>query len=121
MEFSVKERSRSGPVVVLELSGRLTWGEGSEKLDETLQRLIKGGEPALLLDCAGVSGIDSQGIKSLVRAVVSAHNVKGELKLLKLSQRMRAALEITRLLTVIEHFEDEAAAVRSFAPASGSR
>ncbi|MBI4467670.1 MAG: STAS domain-containing protein [Acidobacteria bacterium] len=113
MPFSLKER-RSGPVLILELAGRLTMGEGTDKLDATLQKLIAAGERQLLLDCAGVSSIDSQGIKSIVWGVTSVGKRGGKLKLLKVSSRVREVLDITRLLTVIEAFDDEAAAMRSF-------
>ena len=114
MAFEVKERRRAGPVVVLEITGRLTMGSGSEKLEEMLRDLIASGERALLLDCAGVSVIDSQGIKSLVQGVTSMEKRGGKLKLLKISPRVREVLDLTRLLTVIETFDDEDSAVRSF-------
>ncbi len=113
MAFAVRER-RNGPVVVLELEGRLTWGEGSEKLDAIVRRLIEGGERALLLDCSRVASIDSQGIKSLVSGYTSLEKRGGRLKLLRMSPRVREVLELTRLLTVIETFDDEGAAVKSF-------
>lgn len=113
MPFALKER-RSGPVVVLTLEGRLTMGEATEKLDGALKKLIADGERSLLLDCAGVPIIDSQGIKALVSGVISLEKRGGKLKLLNISPRVREVLDVTRLLTVIETFDDEAAAVRSF-------
>lgn len=113
MSFSLKER-RVGSVVILELEGRLTMGEATDKLDSTLQKLIAAGERALLLDCARIPVIDSQGIKSVVWGVTSLEKRGGKLKLLKISPRVREVLDITRLLTVIEAFDDEAAAVGSF-------
>ncbi|MFQ5723066.1 MAG: STAS domain-containing protein [Terriglobia bacterium] len=113
MGFAVRER-RNGPVVVLELEGRLTFGEGTDKLDGVVRRLIEGGERALVVDCSRVESIDSQGIKSLVWGVTSLEKRGGRLKLLRMSPRVREVLEITRLLTVIETFDDEAAAVKSF-------
>lgn len=113
MPFTVKER-RVGSVVVLELEGRLTMGEATDKVDATLQKLIANGERAVLLDCARVPSMDSQGIKSVVWGVTSQEKRGGKLKLLKISPRVREVLDITRLLTVIETFDDEAAALRSF-------
>lgn len=114
MPFEFKERRRAGPVLVLELAGRLTMGEGSEKLDEVLQALIAKGERAVVLDLARVPLIDSQGIQSLVRGVTSMANRGGKLKLLQLTPRVREVLDLTRLLTVIEAFDNEEAALRSF-------
>lgn len=114
MAFEVKERRRAGSVVVLELTGRLTMGPGSEDLEQKLKDLIANGERAVLLHCAGVSVIDSQGIKSLVQGVTSMEKRGGKLKLLKISPRVREVLDLTRLLTVMETFDDEEAAVRSF-------
>ena len=113
MAFAVKER-RSGPVVIVELTGRLTMGEATDKLDEALRKLIEGGERALLLDCAGVPVVDSQGIKSIVWGLTSVQKRGGKLKLLKISPRVRDVLDMTRLLTVIETFDDEPGAVASF-------
>ncbi|MFQ5696426.1 MAG: STAS domain-containing protein [Terriglobia bacterium] len=113
MPFEVKERRRAGSVLVLELAGRLTMG-ANEELDTALQGLIAKGERGLLLDCAGIPLIDSQGIQSLVRAVTSVEKRGGKLKLLKLTPRVREVLDLTRLLSVVEAFEDEEAALRTF-------
>lgn len=114
MTFTISERRRVGPLVILELNGRMVMGEGSDLLDTELQRRIAIGERALLLDCAAVPAIDSQGIKSLVRAAISLQSHAGKLKLLNLRPRVRDVLELTRLLTVIESFDNEEAAVESF-------
>jgi len=113
MAFVVQER-RSGPVVIVELTGRLTMGEATDKLDAALQKLIEGGERALLLDCAGVPVVDSQGIKSIVWGLTSVQKRGGKLKLLRITPRVRDVLDMTRLLTVIETFDDEPGAVASF-------
>lgn len=113
MAFTLKER-RNGPVVVLELEGRLTFGEATDKVDAALRRLIEAGERALLLDCSQVASIDSQGIKSLVSGYTSLEKRGGRLKLLRLSPRVREVLELTRLIPLMEAFDDEAAAVKSF-------
>lgn len=113
MSGLVKQR-HVGSVTVLELSGRMTIAAGSERLNEKLQALIADGHLHLLLDCSQVSGIDSQGISALVRGVISVRKRGGNLKLMKLSSRVRQVLEITRLISVIESFDDEAAALGSF-------
>jgi len=114
MAFAITEREHIGPVVLVEMSGRLVMGEGSERLEEELQRRIAAGERALLLDWAGVSVIDSQGLKALVHGVISIRKVGGQLKLLNVDPRVHDVLEMTRLLTVIETFDNREAALRSF-------
>lgn len=113
MSLELKER-QVGPVTVLELVGRLTMGEAGEALEAKLESLIAAGRLALLLDCSKVIAIDSQGIKAIIRAVTSIEQRGGKLKLLSLSPRVREVLKITRLLTVLETFDTEAAAIASF-------
>ncbi|MFQ5777516.1 MAG: STAS domain-containing protein [Terriglobia bacterium] len=113
MPLEMKERE-AGPVTLLAVRGRLTVGEGSEALEGKLQDLIASGKRSLLLDCSQATAIDSHGIKALVRGVTSAEKRGGKLKLLKLTPRVRESLDITRLLTVIEAFDDEATALGSF-------
>jgi anti-sigma B factor antagonist len=114
MGFIIEERERKGPVVIVELSGRLTMGDGSDTVEDFLQKLVAQGERAVLLDMAGVPMMDSRGIKSIVTGYTSLRNRGGHLKLLNLTPRVRQVLDLTRLLTVFEAFEDEAAAVKSF-------
>jgi anti-sigma B factor antagonist len=114
MAFDAKEGSRIGPVLLVELSGRLVFGDGECKLDGLLQRLIGRGERALLLDCAAVSAMDSEGIKVLFRSLASVEKRGGSIKLVNVSPRVRLVLEATRLLSIIETFDDQEAAVRSF-------
>ena len=110
----INNERQAGSVTILELSGRLFIGEASEELDQKLQDFFSAGRANFLLDCSHVSGIDSQGIKSLVRGVISAQKRGGKLKLLNLSRRVKEVLRITRLLTVIESYDDESAALQSF-------
>ena len=116
---TVGSERKVGSVTILALSGRLFLGEASEELDQKLQSLLAEGKVNLLLDCSDVTGIDSQGIKSLVRGVISTQKRGGRLKLLKISHRLREILIITHLLTVIEAYDSEEAALTSF-PSPGS-
>jgi len=113
MSWDIKER-QAGAVTVLEVSGRMTLTEGSDPLDTKLQDLIAAGRRAVLLDCSRVSGIDSRGLKALVRGLISMRKRGGGLKLLRPSDRVRQLLEITRLSTVIEMYDDEAQGLQSF-------
>jgi anti-sigma B factor antagonist len=113
MALNVKTR-QVGKAIIVEPSGQIMIGPTADELDKQLQDTIAGGNLALLLDCSQVSFIDSRGIKVLVRGVTSLKKRGGKLKLLKPSPQVRRVLEITRLLTVIESFEDEAVALGSF-------
>lgn len=111
--LEVKEH-QAGTVTVVELQGRLTSGAGKETLEETLQRLINSGRLALLLECSKVSAIDNEGIAVLLRAYILVEKQGGKLKLLKPSPRMRDSLSFSRLPTVIELYDDEQSALRSY-------
>ncbi len=114
MGFIIEERERKGKVVIVELSGRLTMGDGSNSVGEFLQTLVAQGDRAVLLDMAGVPLLDSRGIQAIVHGYTSLRKRGGQLKLLNLTPRVRQVLDYTRLLTVFEVFDDEAAAVKSF-------
>jgi anti-sigma B factor antagonist len=101
-------------VTVVDLSGRITLGEGSVVLREAVRDLLGKGRKAILLNLADVTYIDSSGIGELVSAFTSVSNQGGELKLLKLTKKVHDLLQITKLYTVFDIKDDEAAAVRSF-------
>ena len=103
-----------GDVTVVDAVGRITLGEGSSMLREDLRQMIGKGQKKILLNLANVSYIDSSGIGELVSGFTTVTNQGGELKLLNLTKRVHDLLQITKLYTVFEVFEDEAAAVRSF-------
>jgi anti-sigma B factor antagonist len=112
---SVKLTTRQvGDVSVIDAVGRITLGEGSSIFRETLRELIAKGQKKILMNLADVSYIDSSGIGELVSGFTTVTNQGGQLKLLNLSKRVQDLLQITKLYTVFEVFEDEAAAVRSF-------
>lgn len=114
--MSVKLTTRQvGDVTVIDAVGRITLGEGSSAFRETIRDLVAKGNKKLLLNLADVSYIDSSGIGELVSAFTTVTNHGGVLKLLNLTKRVQDLLQITKLYTVFEVFDDEAAAVRSFA------
>lgn len=105
-------------VMVVDLSGRLTLGPEVELLREALLAAVDRGERRLLLNCAGLTYVDSAGVGELVSAYSAVVRRGGELKLLKPNGRLRDVLEITRLDTLIPICEDEEAAVAAFTTAS---
>jgi len=103
-----------GDVNVIDVAGRITLGEGASTLRESLRDLVIKGNKRILLNLGDVSYIDSSGIGELVSGFTSVANQGGTLKLLGLTKRVKDLLQITKLYTVFEVFDDEAAAVRSF-------
>lgn len=113
--MSVKLTPRKvGDVTVIDAVGRITLGEASSTFRDTIRELVGKGEKKLLLSLAEVSYIDSSGIGELVSAYTTVTNQGGQLKLLNLTKRIQDLLQITKLYTVFEVFDNEAAAVRSF-------
>ena len=104
----------AGKVTVVELSGRITLGEGSALLRKTIRGLLDDQRRMILLNLADVDYIDSSGIGELVSGFTSVKNRKGDLKLLQLTNRVRDLLQITKLYTVFDVFSDENTALRSF-------
>lgn len=103
-----------GDVSVLDVSGRITLGEGSSVLRESLRECAGMKKARILLNLEDVSYIDSSGIGELVSGFTNIQENGGQLKLLKLTKRVKDLLQITKLYTVFEVFDDEAQAIRSF-------
>jgi len=101
-------------VTVLDLSGRITLGEGSVQLRDSIRDLIGKGQQRILLDLGDVNYIDSSGLGELVSAYTSAKNQGATLKLLKLTKKVHDLLQLTKLYTVFDIYDDEASAVASF-------
>ena len=113
--MSVKLNNRKvGDVTVMDVSGRITLGEGSSALRDSLRELIAQGDKKILLNLSDVSYIDSSGIGELVSGFTSVANAGGTLKLLGLTKRVKDLLQITKLYTVFDVHEEEAHAIRSF-------
>jgi anti-sigma B factor antagonist len=101
-------------VTVLDLSGRITLGEGSVQLRDSIRDLIGKGQTRILLDLGDVNYIDSSGLGELVSAYTSARNQGATVKLLKLTKKVHDLLQLTKLYTVFDIYDDEASAIASF-------
>ena len=113
--MSVKLTTRQvGDVTVVDAVGRITLGEGASTFRDSIRDLAASGHKKLLLNLAEVSYIDSSGIGELVSGFTTVANQGGSVKLLKLTKRVQDLLQITKLYTVFEVFDDEAKAVQSF-------
>jgi anti-sigma B factor antagonist len=99
---------------IIDLSGRITLGEGSALLRQLVRDLLANGHRKIVLNLADVNYIDSAGIGELVTGFTTARTHGGELKLLHLTKKVRDLLQITRLYTVFDVHEDERTAAASF-------
>jgi len=112
---SVKLETRQvGDVSVVDVAGRITLGEGSSALRDTIREMVGKNHKKILLNLGEVSYIDSSGIGELVSGFTSVTNSGGQLKLLNLNKRVKDLLQITKLYTVFDVHESEATAIRSF-------
>src|SRR6201984_3878689 len=102
-------------VTIVDLSGRITLGEGSVVLRDTIKDLLGKGQKKILLNLGDVNYIDSSGIGELVSAYTTVKNQGGELKLLNLTKKVHDLLQITKLYTVFDVKDDETAAIKAFA------
>ena len=102
-----------GGVTIVDISGQIVFGEESAAMRVLVCDLLGEGNRKILLNLADVDYIDSTGLGHLF-SVASVRKMKGDLKLLKLTNKVRAVLQITNLHTIIDIMDDEAAAVQSF-------
>src|SRR4029079_8890447 len=112
-ELDVKER-QAGVVTILDLTGEVRIGEGSVALRDSIRNLADQGKKKVLLNLAGVKYIDSSGIGELIANYTTISRQGGQLKLLKLTDRVQNLLVITKLLTVFDSYDDESEALKSF-------
>ena len=113
--MSVKLSTRQvGDVTVMDVAGRITLGEGSSAMRDALRDLVSKNQKKILLNLGEVSNIDSSGIGELVSGFTTVTNNGGQLRLLNLTKRVKDLLQITKLYTVFDVKDDEAAAVKGF-------
>jgi len=103
-----------GDVKVLDCSGKITLGEGTMVVRNTVRDILQNGGKKIILNLGDVSYIDSSGIGELVSTFTTVINQGGQLKLLNLTKKIHELLQITKLLTVFQVFDNENAAIASF-------
>ncbi len=112
-ELNIQERE-AGDVTILDMSGKVTIGEGSVALRSAIRGLLEKGRKKILLNLSGVGYIDSSGIGELVASFTAINKEGGQLKLLNLTQKLQDLLAITKLLTDFDVYETEADALGSY-------
>jgi len=105
-------------LAIVDVSGRITLGESASTLRDTLRQMARSGQRKILLNLANVTYLDSSGIGVLVSSFATINSLGGHLKLLKLTERVKDLLVITKLYTVFEVYDNEATAINSFGTAS---
>ena len=103
-----------GDVRILDCSGKITLGEGTMSIRNTVRDVLQSGAKKIILNLADISYIDSSGVGELVSSYTTTVNKGGKLKLLKLTNKLRELLTITKLLTVFEIYDNEKDALASF-------
>lgn len=101
-------------IAIVDISGQLRLGEGTGKLRDVVQQLVRDGYHKILLNLGSVVHIDSSGIGELMSCYTSLRNQGGELKLMQLNKNVRNLLQVTRLYTVFDVHDDQGAAVKAF-------
>jgi len=111
--MTIKTREVSH-VTIVDLSGRITLGDETGKLRDTIRELIAAGKKKIILNLAQIDYIDSSGVGELVSGYTAVRNAGGDLKLLSLTKKVQDTLNVTKLYTVFDIKEDEFTAVKSF-------
>ncbi|RKZ17525.1 anti-sigma factor antagonist [bacterium] len=112
--MKIKERKRDG-VAILEMSGRLMGGPDAEAFDEILKTLIHEGCRNVVVSMEKVRWVNSTGLGILISGYTTLKKSGGELKLLKVSDRIENIFIVSKLYTVFESYQDEDEAIQSFA------
>ena len=116
VDFSTRQ---SNGITIVDLRGRITLGEGSVTLRDTVHDLLSKGQKKILLNLGDVNYIDSSGIGELVSAFTAAKKQDGEVRLLNLTKKVHDLLQITKLYTVFDVKDNEALAIESFSAPRG--
>ena len=101
-------------VVVLDLEGRITIGEGDVALREAIEALLAAGESRILMNMARITYMDSSGVGELLACLTKVMEGAGQFKLLNISSKIKNLLHIAQILSVFEYFNDEEEAIASF-------
>ncbi len=117
LKINVRE---SGNVLILDLNGRITIGEEVTSLRNTIKEHLDAGQKNILLNLAEVTYIDSTGLGQFVGSFATVTSQGGKLKLVNLQKKMHELMQITKLITVFETYDSEAAAIHSFGSAASA-
>ncbi len=111
--MNIKQR-KEGEVLIVEMSGRMTIGQGDAQARKAILGAIEAGETKILLDMGEVPMVDSAGLGELISVYTWAHRSNAAMKLMKISSRVREVLSITQMSGLFDIFDDQESAIASF-------
>jgi anti-sigma B factor antagonist len=109
--FTTREVSH---ITIVDITGRITLGDETGQLRDTIRRLLTEGKKKIILNLAQVDYIDSSGVGELVAGFTAVRNAGGEMKLLSLTKKVHDIVQVTKLYTVFDIKDDEFTAIKSF-------
>lgn len=104
----------AGDIAIIDLAGRITLGDGSGLVRNTIKDLVAGGTRKILLNLHDVTYLDSAGLGELVGSYATVTNLGGQIKLLHAQGKVSDMLTVTKLYTIFTSYTDEAEALNSF-------
>jgi anti-sigma B factor antagonist len=116
MAFVIETRQTAG-ATVLDISGRLTFGDPTVELRETVRRQLTEGHRKFALNLAAVSYMDSAGLGQVIATYTSVRNKGGHVVLVQPSEKTEHLLQITKLVTIFDTYDGEAEAIEALAKA----
>jgi len=108
------EKRKNGDVVILDIKGKILFGEGVEDLRQEIQKMVDSGEKKVLMNFADVPYLDSTGLGEVIRCYTTMKKNGGDIKIINLTNNVRDLLSVTKLITVFETYNNEEEAVKSF-------
>ena len=108
------EKRKVGNVTILDLKGKILFGDGIDELRQSINGAIKDGEKQMVLNFSEVPYLDSTGLGEVVRSYTTLKKAGGTIKIANLTNKVQDLLSVTKLITVFETFQDEDQAVKSF-------
>jgi anti-sigma B factor antagonist len=115
-EFMKFSSRRVGTVVIIDIEGKILLGDGDVEIKQAVDELLDQNQKHILLNLAKVPYVDSAGLGEMIRCFTAIRKAGGSLRLLAPNQRLIDLLSITKLVNVFDWYNDEAAALKSFAP-----
>ena len=113
-KLTIEER-HTGDVTILVLTGQMLLDDGDLAFGKCIRDLVERGFTKIVLDLGRVTYIDSSGVGMLAAKLKTLKERGGDMKLVHLSPRAESLFGMLKLFIVFDRFEDEAAALRSFA------
>jgi anti-sigma B factor antagonist len=103
-----------GGIVILEPKGKIMGGPDASLLHDKLYECIQGDKKKVVIDLAGVEWMNSTGLGILIQGYTTLRKSDGQLKLARVTDKIRSLLTITKLSPIFDAYESVDEAIRSF-------